>query len=300
MIIAAYTTGSTNGYIYIREEYKYLHNKVRKAIELAEKHGFLGKNILGSGLNFNIKVVSGAGAYVCGESTALIESIEGKSGRPRLKLTRTSKQGLFGLPTLVNNVETLAAVPPILEMGVEEYIKYGTHTSKGTKLISLCGNVNKPGAYEVPFGITLREIIYDIGGGIKDGKQLKFLQLGGASGAIIPAKLIDIKYCYEDLEEHGASVGSGAILVADFFIHESCGKCTPCREGNRQLTKIINRFVTGNASVEDLKTVEKFANVMKYASFCGLGQTAPTALLTAIKYFPVEFYQQIDRIRKTS
>ncbi|MDK2918681.1 MAG: NADH-quinone oxidoreductase subunit [Candidatus Petromonas sp.] len=314
MIIAAYTTGSTDGYIYIREEYKYLHNKVRKAIELAEKHGFLGKNILGSGLNFNIKVVSGAGAYVCGESTALIESIEGKSGRPRLKLTRTSKQGLFGLPTLVNNVETLAAVPPILEMGVEEYIKYGTHTSKGTKLISLCGNVNKPGAYEVPFGITLREIIYDIGGGIKDGKQLKFLQLGGASGAIIPAKLIDIKYCYEDLEEHGASVGSGAILVADetnkvthflksvqdFFIHESCGKCTPCREGNRQLTKIINRFVTGNASVEDLKTVEKFANVMKYASFCGLGQTAPTALLTAIKYFPVEFYQQIDRIRKTS
>ncbi len=314
MTIAGITFNANEGFIYIREEYKYLHDKFRKAIELSKEKGFLGENILNSGFNFDITVFSGAGAYVCGESTALIESMEGKSGRPRLKLNRTSEKGLYQLPTLANNVETLAAVTSILQMDGQEYAKYGTKSSKGTKLISLCGNINKPGAYEVPFGITLKEIIYDIGGGIKDGKCLKFLQLGGASGAIVPASLIDLKYCYKELRDNGIDIGSGAILVADetnkvvdflksvqdFFLHESCGKCTPCREGNRQITKILNRFVNGEASVEDLKTIEKFANVMKYASFCGLGKTAPTALLSAIEHFPIEFYHQIDKLRKTS
>jgi NADH-quinone oxidoreductase subunit F len=314
MIIAAITFNSSEGYIYIREEYKYLHDRFRKAIQLAKKNGFLGENILNSGFNFDIVVFSGAGAYVCGESTALIESMEGKSGRPRLKLNRTSEKGLYQLPTLANNIETLATVATILDIGGEEYSKYGTKDSKGTKLISLCGNINKPGAYEIPFGVTLKEIIYDIGGGIKDGNTLKFLQLGGASGPLVPANMIDLKYCYKDLKDNGIDIGSGAILVADdtnkvvdflksvqdFFLHESCGKCTPCREGNRQITKIINRFVNDTASIADLKTIEKFANVMKYASFCGLGKTAPTALLSAIKHFPIEFYQHINTVRKTS
>ncbi|MCG8540671.1 MAG: SLBB domain-containing protein [Clostridia bacterium] len=314
MIIAAITFNANEGYIYIREEYKYLHDKFRRAIQLSKEKGFLGENILNNGFNFDITVFSGAGAYVCGESTALIESMEGKSGRPRLKLNRTSEKGLYQLPTLANNVETLAAVTSILYTGGEEYGKYGTPSSRGTKLISLCGNVNRPGAYEVPFGVTLREIVYDIGGGIKEGKALKFLQLGGASGAIVPPSLLDLKYCYEELGNKGIDIGSGAVLVADetnrvvdflksvqdFFLHESCGKCTPCREGNRQITKILNRFVTGEGSVEDLKTIERFSNVMKYASFCGLGKTAPTALLSAIEHFPIEFYQQIHRVRKTS
>ncbi len=314
MAIAAITFNANEGYIYIREEYRHLHDKFRKAVQLAKENGFLGENILDTGFNFDITVFSGAGAYVCGESTALIESMEGKSGRPRLKLNRTSEKGLYQLPTLANNVETLAAVTSILYAGGEEYAKYGTPSSKGTKLISLCGNINKPGAYEVPFGVTLREIIYDIGGGVKDGKTLKFLQLGGASGAIVPASLLDLKYCYEELKDNGIDIGSGAILVADetnrvvdflksvqdFFLHESCGKCTPCREGNRQITKVLNRFVSGDASVEDLQTIEKFSNIMKYASFCGLGKTAPTALLSAIEHFPIEFYQQIHKVRKTS
>ncbi|WP_069651003.1 complex I 51 kDa subunit family protein [Caloranaerobacter ferrireducens] len=312
MTIAAYTVKANEGYIYIREEYKHLHNKVRRAIELAKKAGYLGEKILGTDFKFDIKVFSGAGAYVCGENSSLIESMEGKSGRPRIKPPYIKQCGLYNLPTLVNNVETFAAAASILLIGSEEYTKYGTSESKGTKLISLCGNINKPGAYEIPFGVTLREIIYDIGGGIKENKKLKFLQLGGASGAIVPADMIDLRYCYKELKDHGIEIGSGAILVADetnsvvdfiksvqdFFLHESCGKCTPCREGNRQITKIINRFVAGDASITDLKTVEKFANVMKYASFCGLGKTAPTALLSAIKHFPVEFYQRIYKVSR--
>ncbi|KXG76141.1 NADP-reducing hydrogenase subunit HndC [Thermotalea metallivorans] len=312
MTIAAYAVGATEGYIYIREEYKKLQDQMKIVIASALEGGFLGDNILGTGLCFHIKVVSGAGAYVCGENSTLIESIEGKSGRPRIKPPYIKEKGLFGLPTLVNNVETFSVIPVIFEIGAEEYSKYGTEFSKGTKLISLCGNIQYPGTYEIPFGLTLREIIYDIGGGIRDGKKLKFLQLGGASGAILPASKIDIPYTYEDFEGNGLTIGSGAILIADetnkvvdymksvqdFFLHESCGKCTPCREGNRQLSKIINRFVSGTASIEDFQTVERFARVMKYCSFCGLGQTAPSALLSAIQHFPDEFYQQIHKVRK--
>ncbi len=305
LMIAGYVFGADTGYIYIREEYEYLTKRMKKNVEKALEMGYLGENILDSGFDFKIKVVSGAGAYVCGEETSLIESIEGKSGRPRLRPPYV-ENGVFGLPTMVNNVETLSMVSLIFEIGADEYLKYGTNLSPGTKLISLAGNVLKPGAYEVPFGVTLREIIYDIGGGIKDRRKLKFIQLGGASGAIIPDSLLDTPYCHIELEKVGASIGSGAILVADdsnrivdylksvqdFFLFESCGKCTPCREGNRQLSKIINRFAQDMANEKDFKTVERFATVMKLCSFCGLGKTAPTPLLTAIQHFSDEFYSQ--------
>lgn len=303
MIIAGYTVGAQNGYIYLREEYRHLNPLIKNAIKACTEKGFLGENILGTGFSFHIHLYSGAGAYVCGEGSSLIESIEGKSGRPRIKPPFIKECGLFQLPTLVNNVETLAIATTIIQHGVEEYLKYGTEKSAGTKIISLAGNVKKPGAYEIPFGITLREIIYDIGGGITDDNELKFFQLGGASGRIGPASIIDIPYTYEDLAKAGLVVGSGGILVVDhrtrlidflksvqdFFIHESCGKCTPCREGNRQIAKIIDRFVDGKPHKDDLHTAERFANIMFNCSFCGLGETAQSCFLSALKYFPEEF-----------
>ncbi|MDF3000193.1 MAG: NADH-quinone oxidoreductase subunit [Bacillota bacterium] len=303
MIIAGYTVGAKNGYIYLREEYRHLRPLIRNAIDESWEKGFLGDNILNTGFSFQIHLYSGAGAYVCGEGSTLIESIEGKSGRPRIKPPFIKECGLFQLPTLVNNVETLAIAAAFIQHGVEEYLSHGTAGSPGTKIISLAGNVKNPGAYEIPFGLTLREIIYDIGGGIPDGHELKLFQLGGASGKIGPASIIDTPYTYEDLSKEGLVVGSGGILVVDdrtrvidfvksiqdFFIHESCGKCTPCREGNRQIAKIIDRFVDGSQRPDDLQTAERFANIMSNCAFCGLGETAQSALLSAIKHFPQEF-----------
>lgn len=309
MTIAAYAVGANEGYIYIREEYKRLQHRMKNAIDLAKQNGYLGENILGKDLNFNIKVVSGAGAYVCGEGSSLIESMEGKSGRPRMKPPYIKECGYLNLPTLVNNVETFAVIPIIFSAKFEEYKSYGTSDSIGTKIISISGNVSRPGVYEVPFGVTLREIVFDIAGGIPKGRKVKFLQLGGASGPLVPENLLDVKYSYEDLKKHGLSIGSGAILVADetnsiidylksvqdFFVHESCGKCTPCREGNRQISKIINRMSECNASWDDLETIERFATIMKHASFCGLGKAAPTALFSAVDYFREEIQQYIDK-----
>jgi NADH-quinone oxidoreductase subunit F len=306
MIITAFAVGATVGYVYIREEYSYLVNRFDQALSNSRKNGFLGEKIQNIEFNFDIKVFIGAGAYICGEGTSLIESIEGKPGRPRIKPPNTKEKGLFNQPTLIYNVETLTAIKTIMRFGSDEFSKYGTEKSKGTKLISLCGNVKNPGTYEVPFGITLREIVYDLGGGILNDKQLKFLQIGGVSGAIFPAKLIDTPLTYEDFKELGFSIGSGAILVADnsvnmldflgavgaFFYHESCGKCTPCREGNRQLLNIYSRLKSGTALKEDAMNIEKIAKVMKNASFCGLGQTAPTALLTAIDFCPEEIFRR--------
>lgn len=303
MIIAGYTVGAKNGYIYLREEYRHLKPLIKNAISESKEKGFLGDQIQGSEFSFHIHLYSGAGAYVCGEGSTLIESIEGKSGRPRIKPPFIKECGLFQLPTLVNNVETLAIAAAFIQHGVEEYLKYGTPSSPGTKIISLAGNVKKPGAYEIPFGLTLREIIYDIGGGTPDGHALKLFQLGGASGKIGPASIVDTPYTYDDLTKQGLVVGSGGILVVDdrtrvidfvksiqdFFIHESCGKCTPCREGNRQIAKIIDRFVEGNPQTNDLQTAERFANIMKNCAFCGLGETAQSALLSAINHFPEEF-----------
>ncbi|QOX64007.1 NADH-quinone oxidoreductase subunit F [Anoxybacterium hadale] len=303
MIIAGYTVGAKNGYIYLREEYRHLRPLIRNAIDESLSNGFLGDNILNTGFSFQIHLYSGAGAYVCGEGSTLIESIEGKSGRPRIKPPFIKECGLFQLPTLVNNVETLAIAAAFIQHGVEEYLSHGTSGSPGTKIISLAGNIKNPGAYEIPFGLTLREIIYDIGGGIPDGHELKLFQLGGASGKIGPASIVDTPYTYEDLAKEGLVVGSGGILVVDdrtrvidfvksiqdFFIHESCGKCTPCREGNRQIAKIIDRFVEGSQRPDDLQTAERFANIMSNCAFCGLGETAQSTLLSAIKHFPQEF-----------
>jgi len=303
MIIAGYTVGAKNGYIYLREEYRHLKPLIKGAIQQSVEKGYLGDNILGTGFSFNIHLYSGAGAYVCGEGSTLIESIEGKSGRPRIKPPFIKECGLFQLPTLVNNVETLAIATAIFQNGVEEYVKYGTPECPGTKIISLAGNVKNPGAYEIPFGLTLREIIYDIGGGITGDHELKIFQLGGASGRTGSAALVDTPYTYDDLHKVNLVIGSGGILVVDertrvidfiksiqdFFIHESCGKCTPCREGNRQIARIIDRFVDGAQKDDDLDTAMRFANIMKNCAFCGLGETAQSSLLSAIDHFPEEF-----------
>lgn len=302
MVIAGYTVGAQKGYIYLREEYGFLMPRLLNALRQAENSGFLGMNILGSNFNFEIQIYTGAGAYVCGEGSTLIESMEGKSGRPRIKPPYIKECGLFQLPTLINNVETLSVIAAVLQNGKERYLTYGTTKSPGTKMISLAGNVVHPGTYEIPFGLTLREIIYDIGGGIPDGHTVNFLQLGGASGTIAPASLLETPYTYEDLTKSNLNVGSGGILVVDertkvidfvasiqdFFIHESCGKCTPCREGNRQIQKILNRLQDGTERPDDLVTAKRFADIMSQCAFCGLGETAQSAFLSALHHFPDE------------
>lgn len=303
MIIAGYTVDAENGYIYLREEYIHLRPLLLNAIKQAEEKGYLGENILGKGFNYNIHLYSGAGAYVCGEGTALVESIEGKSGRPRMKPPFIKQCGLFNLPTLVNNVESLCLVPGILLDDKKEYLSYGTKDSIGTKMISVAGNVKNPGAFEVPFGITLREIIYELAGGIVGDRKIKLIQLGGASGRITTPDILDTPYTYGDLKKAGLSVGSGAILVVDertsvidflrttqaFFSHESCGQCTPCREGNRHIKLILNKFENGTITRQDIDTLKKFAQIMCNASLCGLGETAQSALLSAIEHFPETF-----------
>lgn len=304
LIISAYAINADRGYIYIREEYQKLQRRMRTAIELAEKANLLGENILGKGFNLKVEVVSGGGAYVCGEGSALAESIEGKSGRPRIKPPYIKQKGVFGLPTCINNVETLAIIPVLFSKDAESYLSSGTEESKGTKLISISGNVKRPGVYEIPFGLTLREIIYEVGKGIENDKKFKFLQLGGASGPIASDIVLDVKYTYEDFKANGLSIGSGAILVGDesnsivdyvrtvqdFFVHESCGKCTPCREGNKQLAVIIKRFSNKIASHEDLASINKITDIMKSTSFCGLGKSCTAPLVYAIKEFKEEFY----------
>jgi NADH-quinone oxidoreductase subunit F len=303
MIIAGYTAGAQNGYIYMREEYRHLRPLIKNALQEAREKGFLGKNILGTNFSFDIQLYSGAGAYVCGEGTALVKSMEGESGRPRSKPPYTKECGLFNLPTLLNNVETLAVAAAVVQHGAKDYISHGTPESKGTKMICLAGNVKKPGVYEIPFGLALREIIYDIGGGIVDDNELNFVQLGGASGKIAPASLLDTPYTYEDLAKAGLGVGSGGLLVVDkstkvldflqavqaFFIHESCGKCTPCREGNSQIACILERFRSHTPGATDLEVLQDLAKLMRVSSLCGLGQAAPSALVSAIKHFPEEF-----------
>jgi len=304
MAIGAYVGGGSemnHARIYIREEYTYLQERMRNAIRQAEEKGFLGKNILGTGLNIEMKVVSGAGAYVCGESSALLESTEGKAGRPRIKPPRLNNVGLYNLPTLLNNVESYSIVP-ILVRDDSEYRSYGTEKSIGTKMISVSGKVKRPGVYEIPFGTTIREVVYDTAGGLSSKLPLKFIQIGGASGAILPASHLDTPISYEGLTEIGVAVGSGAIVVADessslldyfeslshFFAHESCGKCTPCREGNRQLVRIVELMKSGNATSADFQRLSSILKHMKGSSFCGLGKTEPAPFLSAIKHFEDE------------
>ena len=308
MIITGFVIDATEGYIYIRHEYNHLHRRLHNVIERARKAGLLGENILDSGFNFDLKVFSGGGAYICGEGGALIESMEGKIGYPRVKPPYTKQCGLEQLPTLVINVETLCSIATILDYGPEKYIKHGTKASPGTKLISLSGNVNKPGAFEVEFGMTINEIIEKLGRGIKDQHEVKFIQLGGASGPMIPKKDFDVKLCYDDLKSRGYAMGSGAIVVCDenqsiieylknvyeFFEHESCGKCTPCREGNHLIVDRLDTILKGKGTQKDLDTIKRLALHMKDSSFCGGGKTAPTALLSAFKHFSEDFSRAIS------
>ena len=303
MVIGGYTVKAQDGYIYMREEYRHLRPRLLNAIRQAEERGFLGKNILGTDFEFHIHLYSGAGAYVCGEGTALIRSIEGKAGRPRMKPPFIKVSGLFALPTCVNNVESFSIVPHLLLDEKHEYGSYGSGESIGTKLVSVGGNVVHPGVFEIPFGTTIREIIYDLAGGLPPGRELRHIQFGGASGKISDARILDTPYGYDELKAAGVTVGSGAILVIDdrtsvldflrttqaFFCHESCGQCTPCREGNLHIRLFLDKLARHEATADDIATMKKIANIMSISSLCGLGETAQSALLSAMRIFPETF-----------
>ncbi len=312
MIISAYATGATKGFIYVRGEYQKSMSLLKWSIDEAKKKGYLGKNILGKKFNFDIEVRSGAGSYVCGEEFALIESIEGNPGRTRVKPPFPTTKGLYGKPTLINNVETLATIPLIIEMGGKEFAKIGTPSSTGTKLISLSGNVKNKGVYEIPFGVPIRDVIYKLGGGIENDRKIKMVQLGGACGPIIPEYMLDMIIDFERFEEFDSKTGAGAIIVMDerfdlfdillkivrFFEHESCGKCTPCREGHIQLANLVIKFIERKATVKDMVSLESLARVIHQASLCGLGQTSPTAIISSLKYFRDDYLDRIEHPEK--
>ena len=311
MAIAAYAIGADEGYIYVRAEYPLAIHRLEIALEQAAEFGLLGENILGSGFNFNLYIKKGAGAFVCGEETALMASIEGRRGMPRPKPPFPSVSGLWGKPTNINNVETFANVPYIINNGAEVYSAIGTEKSKGTKVFALTGKINNTGLVEVPMGITLREIIYDIGGGIRDGKELKAVQTGGPSGGCIPADLLDLPIDYESLTEVGAMMGSGGMVVMDestcmvdvarFFLSftqsESCGKCTPCREGTKRMLEILDRICAGEGREGDLELLEELGNHIKETSLCQLGGSAPNPVLSTLKYFRAEYEAHIKEKR---
>ncbi len=303
LIIAGYVVGATDGYIYMRAEYACFRPLLRSAIRQAKSSGFLGENSLGKGFDFTLHLYSGGGAYVCGEGTALIRSIEGKAGRPRMKPPFIKVSGLFARPTCLNNVESLALVPHLLLDEDQVYAKSGSGESIGTKLISVAGNVNKPGVFEIPFGTTVRDIIYNLAGGIQHDREIQLIQFGGASGKIADASILDTPYTYDDLRAAGVMVGSGALLVIDkrtsvieflrmnqeFFSDESCGQCTPCREGNLHIKIILDKIAAHTATAEDIRLMATIATVMSMSSLCGLGETAQNTLQSAMLTFPEVF-----------
>lgn len=307
MAIAGYTIGSNQGYIYVRAEYPIAVERLKIAIKQANEHGLLGENILGTGFNFNVELRLGAGAFVCGEETALMNSIEGMRGEPRPRPPFPAVKGLFGKPTLLNNVETYANIPKIIVNGPEWYCSMGTETSKGTKVFALGGNINNVGLVEVPMGTTLREIVEDIGGGVPNGRKFKAAQTGGPSGGCIPASHLDTPIDYESLAKIGSMMGSGGLIVMDdtkcmvniakffleFTVDESCGKCPSCRIGTKRMLEILNNITEGKAKIEDLEKLEKLANVIQKASLCGLGQTASNPVLSTLKYFRDEYIDHI-------
>jgi NADH-quinone oxidoreductase subunit F len=307
MTIAAYAIGANKGVIYVRAEYPLAIKRLRIAIEQARKEGYLGENILGSDFSFDLYIKEGAGAFVCGEETALIASVEGKRGMPRIRPPFPAQKGLWGKPTNINNVETYANVPWILLHGAEKFAGLGTERSKGTKVFALAGKIKKGGLVEVPMGMTLQEIIYDIGGGIKDDRPVKAVQMGGPSGGCIPADMLDIPVDYENVNQTGAIMGSGGMVVMDdrtcmvdvakFFLtftqDESCGKCTFCRVGTKRMLEILERITEGKGKPEDLDRLEELAYNIKSSSLCGLGQTAPNPVLTTLKYFRHEYEAHI-------
>ena len=303
MTICGYVVNAQDGYIYLREEYRHLRQHLQNAIDEATEKNLLGDNILGTDFSFHIHLYSGAGAYVCGEGTALIRSIEGKGGRPRMKPPFMKVSGLFALPTTVNNVESFSIVPHLLMDDKGYYGSFGSGESIGTKLVSVAGNVNNPGVFEIPFGTTVRDIIFGLAGGVKNGRKIRLIQFGGASGKISDERILDTPYTYDDLKAAGVTVGSGAILVIDdrttvleflrhtqdFFVHESCGQCTPCREGNLHIQIILRKLAEGTATADDLRYMKKIATVMTTASLCGLGESAQNALKSAMEVFPEVF-----------
>lgn len=303
MAIAAYAIGANQGYIYVRAEYPIAVHRFQVAIDQAREYGILGKNIFGAKFDFDVDIRLGAGAFVCGEETALLESIEGKRGQPRVKPPYPAQSGLWGKPTLINNVETYASIAQIILKGAEWYSSIGTETSKGTKVFALGGNVNNIGLVEVPMGTTLREIVYDIGGGIPNGREFKAAQTGGPSGGCIPKEHLDTPIDYESLKEIGSMMGSGGLIVMDdtkcmvclakfyleFTVSESCGKCTPCRIGTKRMLEILTRLCDGEGSELDIYKLEKLAVNIQKASICGLGQSAPNPVISTLKYFREEF-----------
>jgi NADH:ubiquinone oxidoreductase subunit F (NADH-binding) len=307
MTIGAIAVGAHKGYVYVRSEYPLALKRLHIALEQAEAYGLLGEDILGTGVNFSIEVIPGAGAFVCGEETALLSSIEGIVGRPRPRPPYPSEKGLWGRPTCINNVETWANVPNIILKGADWFSSIGTEDSKGTKIFSLVGKINNTGLVEVPMGITLREIIYDIGGGIPKKRKFKAVQTGGPSGGCIPEELLDLPVDYESLTRAGSIMGSGGMIVMDedtcmvdlaryflkFTVEESCGKCSPCRIGTRHMVELLDKICDGLGEAGDLEKLEFLSNTVKSTSLCGLGQTAPNPVITTLKYFMDEYKAHI-------
>jgi NADH-quinone oxidoreductase subunit F len=311
LTIGAYAVGSHEGYIYVRQEYPLAVQNVNAAIKQAEEYGFLGSNILGTGFDFTVKVHQGAGAFVCGESTALMTALEGRAGEPRPKYIRSNVKGLWNKPSVLNNVETWANVPLIINKGAEWFTGLGTEGSKGTKIFSLVGKINNTGLVEVPMGMTLRDIIYKIGGGIPKGKKFKAVQTGGPSGGCIPEELLDLQVGFDELTGAGSMMGSGGMIVMDedtcmvdvaryfleFLSDESCGKCVPCREGIRQMLKILTNITKGKGREGDIELLEELAEVVSGASLCALGKSAPNPFLSTLKYFREEYEAHIKEKR---
>lgn len=307
MMIAAYAVQAHEGYIYVRAEYPLAVRRLKIAIEQAEEKGLLGDNILGTGFSFHLHINRGAGAFVCGEGSALTASIEGKRGMPRVKPPRTVEQGLWAKPTVLNNVETYANVPMIIKNGADWFCRIGTKESPGTKAFALTGNVKNTGLIEVPMGITLREIIFDIGGGIKNNKKFKAVQIGGPSGGCLVESQLDSKMDFDSLIKIGAMIGSGGLVVMDedtcmvevarFFMNftqrESCGKCVPCREGTKRMLEILERIVEGNGKLSDLDELEELADMIESTALCGLGKSAPKPVISTIHAFREEYEEHI-------
>ena len=314
MEIAGYAIGANKGYIYVRAEYPIAVERLKIAISQAKEYGILGNNIFGTSFNFDIELRLGAGAFVCGEETALLESIEGRRGTPRLKPPYPANSGLWGKPTLINNVETFSNIAQIILKGANWYNKIGTENSKGTKVFALGGNVNNIGLVEVPMGTTLREIVFDIGGGIPNGREFKAAQTGGPSGGCIPKEHLDTKIDYESLKEIGSMMGSGGLIVMDdskcmvnlakfyldFTVSESCGKCTPCRIGTKRMLEILTKLCEGKGDESDIEKLEVLAKNIINSSVCGLGQSAPNPVISTLKYFREEFMEHaVDKNCKT-
>ncbi len=311
LILGAYAVGSHEGYIYVRQEYPLAVENIDIAIQSAEEYGFLGRNILGSGFDFTVTVHRGAGAFVCGESTALMTALEGRVGEPRPKYIRSNIRGLWERPSVLNNVETWANVPLIINKGADWFTRFGTETSKGTKIFSLVGKINNTGLVEVPMGMTLRDIIYGIGGGIPGGKKFKAVQTGGPSGGCIPESMLDLNVGFDELASGGSMMGSGGMIVMDedtcmvdvaryfigFLADESCGKCVPCREGLVQMHRLLTNICRGQGRDGDIETLEQLSEVLAEASLCALGKSAPSPFLSTLRYFRHEYEAHIREKR---